>query len=134
LGFIWNVRCHNLSVHRVGVFADNVQIKMQVFRCGYTAADKHTLVVWILFDHSSVEDGFNNMFTLKTFFQGMLHRMALDKIISSPYSFTNDLDVHTKHLFMHRIAGACSFKVILTQRCLILKSSLWFVLGVLTQY
>jgi hypothetical protein len=81
-----------------------MQVKMQVFRYGYAAADKHTSVVWILFDDSSIEDGFDDMFALKTFFQGVLHRVALDEVVSGPYSFADDFDVHTKRPFVNKIA------------------------------
>jgi hypothetical protein len=52
------------------------------------------LVVWILFDDPSIEDGFDDVLALKTFFQSVLHCMAFDKIVSGPYSFAEDLDVH----------------------------------------
>ena len=97
-----NVRRHNLSVHRTGIFTDNVQVKIQVFRHSYAAADKHTLIVWILLDDSPIEDGFNDMLTLKTFFQGVLHCVALDKVVPNPYPFADDFDVHAKRPFVQQ--------------------------------
>jgi len=46
--------------------------KSQVPCYSNTTTDKHSLVVGILLDNSSIENGFNNMLTLKTFFQSML--------------------------------------------------------------
>jgi len=89
---------------------------MQGFRCSYATAHKHTLVGWILFDDASIEDGFDDMPTLKTFFQGVLHRVASDKIVSGPYSLANDFDVHPNRFFVHKIARIVrSREVILPQ-------------------
>jgi hypothetical protein len=74
-----------------------VQIETQIFPDGCAAAYKHPSVLWVLFDDPSIEDGFNDVLTLKTFLQGMSHRVASDKIVSSPHSFTDDFDVYSFH-------------------------------------
>jgi len=73
-----------------------MQVKARVPCYSNTTTDKHSLVVGILLDNSSIENGFNNILTLKTFFQSMLHCMALDEIISGSNSFTDDFDIHVK--------------------------------------
>jgi hypothetical protein len=71
-----------------------VQVKAQVFRYSYAATDKYTVVVWIRFDGFPIENGFDDMFAFKTLFQGMVHCVALDEIVSGSYSFADDFDVH----------------------------------------
>jgi len=53
------------------------------------------LFIWIYFDNLTIQDGFDNVLTIKTFFQGVLHSMAFDEIIAVPYSLANDLNVQT---------------------------------------
>jgi hypothetical protein len=75
-----------------------VQIETQISPDGCAAAYKHPLVLWVLFDDPPIEDGFNDVLALKTFLQGISHRVASDKIVSSPHSFTDDLDGSSSEL------------------------------------
>ncbi|MEA3395974.1 MAG: hypothetical protein U9R05_00745, partial [Chloroflexota bacterium] len=61
------------------------------------------MVAWILFDDSSIEDGFNDMPTFKIFLQSVLHCMTFDEIVSSLYSFADEFDIHSKWPFVYKI-------------------------------
>jgi hypothetical protein len=97
---IWDIGRDDLSVQRVGILTDNVQVQTRAFRYCDAATDKHTLVVWILFDDSSVEDSFDDVLTLKAFFQSVVHRVAFDEIVSRLYPCADELDVHPRMTFV----------------------------------
>ena len=59
--------------------------------------------------YSSIEYGLDDMFALKTFFQSVLHCVALDEIIPSPYSLAKDFDIHTKRPFVNEIVRELPF-------------------------
>jgi hypothetical protein len=66
------------------------------------------------------------MLSLEAFFQSMLHCMAFDQVVSSPYSLTNGLDVHASWPLFHKSlarSGTSSDEAILAQRALILKET-----------
>lgn len=77
---------------------------MQVFGDGYATADQYTLIVWIFFNDSSIKDGLDYVLALKTLFEGVLHCVALDKVVVRLYSFADDFNVHPKRPFVNEVA------------------------------
>jgi len=71
-----------------------MQVYRQTLHKGCTATDEHSLVIRICLDNLAIENGLDHVFAPKSFFQGLLHGMTFDEIVSNPYTFPDDFDVH----------------------------------------
>jgi hypothetical protein len=92
--FVWDIRSYKLSVNWISAFTNNVQVDVKALRKTCLAAYQHPLFIWVFFDYGPRENCFNHMFAFKTFFQGVLHSVALDEVSPGSYSFADNLDIH----------------------------------------
>lgn len=76
------------------MLTDNMQIDWCSI-CNYrTTANKNSMHFRILLDDDSVENSFNHVATIESFFESVLDCMAFDQIVACSHSITDDSNVH----------------------------------------
>ena len=92
--FVRYVGCYELGIGLIAILTDNMQINGYSFCNCHTTSNKRSLLLRIVLNNGSIEDSFNHVAAIKSFFESTLDCMTFDQIVACSNSLTDDFNVH----------------------------------------